>query len=239
MNSISSRCRPLSASPVAQKALSSFIRRSHMPVYSPLVFSNRSRSYFSLPKARTTRTPVRFSWATEDSSPSLASTFSKLLAMPRWKNTLKATTMGMNTAVITDSRGLTPIIKYSAITICTAVRISVTNWSARKLRTVSTSEVQRWMMSPVWFELCQDSGSRTICPYSRFLVRLSMVSWPRAFIILNPQRHRTDVSPTATMAAATTHRCSLRYAGPPRRSARRRAKAGRSGSPSPSTVSTV
>ena len=42
------------------------------------------------------------------------------------------------------------------------MRNTSVSWPAMKLRTTSTSEVQRCTMSPVWLTLCQDSGRRWI-----------------------------------------------------------------------------
>ena len=52
---------PESTSETDQKRAMTLASLTHRPVYSAFCASKRSRSYRSRPKARTTRTPVRFS----------------------------------------------------------------------------------------------------------------------------------------------------------------------------------
>ena len=54
-------------------------------------------------------------------------------------------------------------IKTIDITKIKRQRISSIISFARKLRRVSTSEVERWMISPVWFLTCHEYGSFCMC----------------------------------------------------------------------------
>ena len=71
--STSMTCNPEIRSPTAQKALISLLSRRFSLVQSSFCASNFSTSVRSRPKARTTRTPVRFSWAMAESLPSFSS----------------------------------------------------------------------------------------------------------------------------------------------------------------------
>ncbi len=108
-----------------------------------------SRSYFSLPNARTTRTPVRFSCASAESTPSCSS---------HSLNRLCIITLNPNdTPVIAAiSPSDTPAsvkfivnINITETTIVMIMRSSATIWFEMKLDRFHTSEVQRWITSPV------------------------------------------------------------------------------------------
>ena len=126
-------------------------------------FSNLSFSCRSRPNARTTRTPVRFSCATCDSAPSSSSALRKVFCRPLWKSNEYKTMIGMNTAAAVVSAGLIPHMKKSASTISTTMRNRLVSCSERKRFTVSTSDVQRWIRSPVSFFDSQANGSFSMC----------------------------------------------------------------------------
>ena len=110
---------------------------------------NFSTSKRSRPNARTTRTPVRFSWSTALMRPS-ASSVSRKRRIVSLKNTMPyansaGTSISEANVIVTFMRS----IMISAITSMNTARNISTSWPDRKRRTVSTSEVQRWIRSPV------------------------------------------------------------------------------------------
>ena len=60
------------------------------------------------------------------------------------------------------------------------VRQTSSSWFVTKLRTTSTSEVQRWMISPVLCSTCHAYGSRWIWRYSASRSDLTKLSEPFA-----------------------------------------------------------
>ena len=52
------------------------------------------------------------------------------------------------------------------VTIMNSVPSSSSSWSITNARTISTSEMQRWIMSPVLFCTCQLYGRRWMRLYS-------------------------------------------------------------------------
>ena len=80
-------CRQLVKSPTAQKSESVRVRLIQHSVYLLFCASNRSRSNFSRPNARTTRTPVRFSCAIVERTPSFSSHSVKRARILLWKST--------------------------------------------------------------------------------------------------------------------------------------------------------
>ena len=62
---------------------------------------------------------------------------------------------GIKTAEPKNTRGWIPAMKMIAIVIMMIVRMSWTICSETNRLIVWTSEVQRWMMSPVLFFSCQ------------------------------------------------------------------------------------
>ncbi len=65
---------------------------------------------------------------------------------------------GMKTAATIVSGMLMPAMNQIESTIKSTVRNRETSCSDRNVLIVSTSEVQRWMMSPVWFSLYHEKG---------------------------------------------------------------------------------
>ena len=51
-------------------------------------------------------------------------------------------------------------IKDKDSTIIITIRKTAVSCSDTKFLIISTSEVQRWMISPVWFFMCQENGRR-------------------------------------------------------------------------------
>ena len=101
---VTNTCELVSSVPEAQKRLStrpSLIQRLENPSFFSL---NLSISYISRPKARTTRTPVRFSCTMVVSSPSASSAALKREAMRR-KNTQELSpVMGTKQSTISERR---------------------------------------------------------------------------------------------------------------------------------------
>ena len=64
-------------------------------------------------------------------------------------------TTGTKQHTIRESSTFMVNISAKDTKISSTVRTTSISWSLTKLRTRSTSWVQRWMMSPVWWELCQ------------------------------------------------------------------------------------
>ena len=111
--------------------------------------SNFSTSYFSRPNARTTRTPVRFSCSTALMRPS-ASSVSRKRFIVSLKNTMPYKN-SIGTSISDTSVILTFMFSIitSAITSMNTARNISTNCPDRNRRTVSTSDVQRCIRSPV------------------------------------------------------------------------------------------
>ena len=67
--------------------------------------------------------------------------------------------MGSMMMATRERRKFMPIMNTSASTIITTSRNTMTNCSWKKLLMRSTSEVQRWITSPVGFSACHLQGS--------------------------------------------------------------------------------
>ena len=110
---------------------------------------NLSTSNFCRPNARTTRTPVRFSCKTALILPSASSIWVKDLRT-QLKNSMAKRNSGgtriMEYSVICT--WMPSMITSATMIISTARKISTT-WPDKKRRMVSTSDVQRWIKSPV------------------------------------------------------------------------------------------
>ena len=78
---------PEKRSPNVQKAEMSTISLTQMPVYFLFCSSKRLRSKSSRPNALTTLTPVRFSWAIVESTPSSSSARRNVVPILLWKST--------------------------------------------------------------------------------------------------------------------------------------------------------
>ena len=66
--------------------------------------------------------------------------------------------MGMNSAEIRDRRRFMVNMMHRYSTMRNTVRTTSTSWLHTNWRITSTSEVQRWMISPVGLFLCQAKG---------------------------------------------------------------------------------
>ena len=84
--------------------------------------------------------------------------------------------MGKVTIATMESLRFMDTMKDSDSASRMQMRTTFMNCSVTKLRTVSTSLVQRWMMSPVWFFMCQAKGRRWMCAKSRLRMRQVKVS---------------------------------------------------------------
>ena len=104
---------------------------------------------------------------------------------------------------------------------------------------VSTSEVQRWIISPVRWSVCHLKDRYWTWRKRVSLRRFVKYSVPLAADILD--RKPKTAAATAHTATARAHqmKCSLRPARPPRESRRPDRKPGSTGSASPRTESTV
>ena len=92
------------------------------------------------------------------SRPSLSSHSLKPLPILVWKWNEYHTMTGMGRSTI-RVRG-TFMLSMNVMDSATRIRMR-NSWvicPATKLRVVSMSDVQRWMMSPVWFFMCQLKG---------------------------------------------------------------------------------
>ncbi len=141
---------------------------------------------------------------------------------------------GMNRKAMSVSPLLIPDMKASASTMRRIVRKSWVSCSETKFLMVSTSEVQRWMMSPVWFSAYQDRGRRRRCEKRSSRIRRTRVSAP--FALKVPARKRKSAArrarTTTARAAAPMPEKTWRIPG------MRARKAGRSAA-FPITVSTA
>ena len=96
-----------------------------------------------------------------------------------------------------------------------AVRNTSRSCVTTKFRITSTSDVQRWIISPVWFLSCQLMGSRCTWENKASLRFLAKFSPARAVQTLVRNINIPDSTATATTARDSTKRCSLRYGYPP------------------------
>ena len=67
--------------------------------------------------------------------------------------------MGMKASATRESLTFIENMMQRAKTIKKLVRNTSSTWFERNRLTDSTSEVHRWMMSPVWWLTCQEKGS--------------------------------------------------------------------------------
>ena len=122
-------------------------------------------------------------------------------------------------------------------TSMTKMRNTFVSCSETKFFIVSMSEVQRWMISPVRFFMCQEKGRCSI--WEKAVSRMVFTSVSEALVLLTRKMYwlATLIAATATTASAMIHRCSPRYEKPPSASTRRMTQAGNSASLPPIALS--
>ena len=110
----------------------------------------------------------------------------------------------------------------------TRMRNTFVSCSETKFFIVSISEVQRWMMSPVRFFMCQEKGRCSI--WENAVSRMVLTSVSDALVLLTRKMYWlvTLMAATTTTPSAMIHRCSPRYEKPPIASTPRMTQAGNS-----------
>ena len=140
---------PVITSPAAQNQVMYFPSLIQRSVYFSFCFVYLSISVFSRPKARTTLTPVRFSWHMAESLPSFWSASSNPFEIFRWKKREYPMMTGMKIRATRDRVKLMLNMNTRENTMIMTVRITWVSWVERKSLRVSTSDVDLWMRSPV------------------------------------------------------------------------------------------
>ena len=107
--------------------------------------------------------------------------------------------MGIKTATTSEILTFIENMMAIVITIKKTMRNTSTICALTKLRMTSTSEVQRWMISPVWWAVCQEKGSFWMCPYSAS--RSDLIAFSEALAVL--MRAKKLKTPDRMAAAST------------------------------------
>ena len=119
------------------------------------------------------------------------------------------------------------------------VRSTSISWLHTKVRITSTSEVHRWMMSPVAWAVCHWKLRRWMWLYRLSRSFFTKPSEPFAMLMRIPKMHTPRKAAVSTTAPAAIHRAVQGSARSRSRGNRVARKPGRSGSLAPSTESTV
>lgn len=98
---------------------------------------------------------MRFSWTKAVRRPSLSSAAWNFFPVMTKNTRLETISTGTKQHTSRESSPFKENIMARDTTMSSTVRTTSISWSLTKLRMSSTSWVQRWMMSPVWWELCQ------------------------------------------------------------------------------------
>ena len=119
----------------------------------------------------------------------------------------------------------------------TRMRNTFVSCSDTKRFIVSISEVQRWMISPVRFFICQEKGRCSM--WEKAVSRMVFTSVSEALVLLTRKMYWlvTLITATVTTASAMIHRCSPRYEKPPSVSTPRMTQAGKEASFPPIALS--
>ena len=123
-----------------------------------------------------------------DTLPSCSSHFWKPCCISLRNRTEYAMMKGIGATAIAAIFAFMENMKYSDIPMRMRMRNTEVSCSATNVRMRSTSVVQRWMMSPVWFFWCQANGSRSMCENSVSRMRLTRISDARVFSMVPPGR---------------------------------------------------
>ena len=84
------------------------------------------------------------------------------------------TSTGTKASAIAASFALVTNIKVTDSTTIMIMRNRYTSWFEMKFDIASASEVQRWIMSPVWCSTCHERGRRCMC--ENRLLRIPRIS---------------------------------------------------------------
>ena len=101
-------------------------------------------------------------------------------------------------------------MKAIPIAMRIAMRSTEVSCSATNVRMRSTSVVQRWMMSPVWFFMCQAKGRREMCANSLSRMLLTKFSDALVLSIVVPYWAMARTTASPAMASAIRTRCCPR-----------------------------
>ena len=111
--------------------------------------------------------------------------------------------MTIGTKMTATSEILTFIVNMMVMvmTIRKLMRNTSTICALIKLRITSTSEVHRWMISPVWWAVCQENGSFWICPNSSS--RSALMELSEAFAVFRRAKKLNTPDKIAVISTAT------------------------------------